>query len=116
MTRWGGYRQVKHRQHENAVKKQIWAYLTLRGVFAFIVFQPTQLKPGQFTMWHHSSKGIPDILGIFKGRPLAIEVKARKNKTTKNQDVFLENFRKAGGIAIVAWGIEDVERELKLAA
>jgi len=57
---------------------------------------------------------VADIIGIFKGKPLAIEVKWGKGKTTEKQDKFLEDFRKNGGIAFVAYSIDDVVKELKL--
>lgn len=59
-------------------------------------------------------KGAADLLGIWRGKPLAIEVKAGKNKATPEQIFFLENWRKHGGIGFVAWSVADVERELTI--
>jgi penicillin-binding protein-related factor A (putative recombinase) len=58
--------------------------------------------------------GIPDILGIFKGLPLAIEVKSQKGRLSEHQAQFLSKWAKHGGIAFVARSIDDVKRELKL--
>jgi penicillin-binding protein-related factor A (putative recombinase) len=57
-------------------------------------------------------KGVSDILGVWKGWPLAIEVKRRGNKTTPEQDKFLADFKRYGGIAIVAYSLQDVINEI----
>lgn len=67
-------------------------------------------------MYHHSSRGVADILGIVGGRPLAIEVKhkAGRKGPTEFQTRFLEQFEDAGGIAFVAYSIDDVADRLDL--
>ncbi len=57
-------------------------------------------------------KGAADLLGIWKGRPLAIEVKAGKNKASVDQLAFIEWWKKHGGVGFVAWSVEDVAKEL----
>jgi len=54
------------------------------------------------------TKGVPDILGIYKGQFLGIEVKTPKGKLSPEQETFLENIRKHGGIGFVARSIDDV--------
>lgn len=58
-------------------------------------------------------KGVSDILGIYRGKPLAIEVKRPGKKATTDQVEFLGNFIKHGGIAFVATSVEEVEHRLK---
>lgn len=58
--------------------------------------------------------GISDIIGIWKGKPLAIEVKKPKNKPTVYQEDFLKRFREAGGLALVAHSLEEVQEYLTL--
>jgi len=58
-------------------------------------------------------RGVSDILGIFRERALAIEVKTQKGKVSPEQLEFISKFNKSGGIAFVARSVEDVERELK---
>ena len=55
--------------------------------------------------------GVADIIGIYKGRFLAIEVKTpkTKNRVSEDQRRFLDNISGHGGIAFVATGIEDVK-------
>ena len=59
--------------------------------------------------------GIADILGILPtGRFLAIEVKRKGNKTTPNQDIFLKGITDNGGLAIIAYSLDDVISKLWL--
>ena len=57
-------------------------------------------------------KGVPDILGIWRGRPLAVEVKKSDGVVSKEQIEFIEEFKSQGGIAFVARGVEDVLKAL----
>lgn len=53
--------------------------------------------------------GTSDITGCCKdGRFLAIECKIRPNKPTALQEAYLEEVRRRGGIAIVAYDLESV--------
>lgn len=58
------------------------------------------------------SAGMADIIGVWKGTALAIEVKA-KTKTSEGQKEFLELWARSGGIAIVAHSLNDVISALK---
>lgn len=54
--------------------------------------------------------GTSDITGCSKdGRFIAIECKIKPNKPTELQEAYLEEIRKRGGIAIVAYSFEDIE-------
>lgn len=53
-------------------------------------------------------RGVSDILGIWHGKPLAIEVKSKTGKLSDAQKSFLDDFKAHGGITIVARSIEDV--------
>lgn len=57
-------------------------------------------------------KGISDILGVWQGKPLAIEVKRPGGRLTPEQKAFLKEFQDKGGIAIVAFCLEDVMKAL----
>lgn len=59
-----------------------------------------------------SEKGVADILGIYEGRPLAIEVKTAKGRLSDHQLAFLQRFHSEGGIVILARGVDDVHRAL----
>ena len=53
-----------------------------------------------------------DIIGIYKGRFLAIEVKTAKGKLTVAQVTFQHTVQQEGGIAFVARSVQDVEDRL----
>jgi hypothetical protein len=69
--------------------------------------------------WKHwggpmGTKGVSDIIGCYKGRMLAIEIKSEKGRVTADQQYFLDQVNKAGGLGFVAKSIDDVIRELNL--
>lgn len=101
---------------ERQIEKSILAYLKSRGIFAW--------KAKTMGVWDAKKKiyrkppgdymkGVSDILGIYGGKPLAIEVKAAGGYPSEEQKYFLECFRKNGGIAFIARSIDDVEENLK---
>ena len=49
----------------------------------------------------YGRKGVPDIIACYKGRFIAIECKAGKNKTTKLQQLELAKIKHMGGVTIV---------------
>lgn len=59
-------------------------------------------------------KGVADILGIYNGRPLAIEVKTTRGVVSEFQKDFLIRFQAAGGISFVARSVDDVVKKLEL--
>ena len=62
----------------------------------------------------HRKKGVSDIIGFYRGRFIAIEVKtpARRKKTTKEQEEFLESAAENGQLAIVACSVQEVANVL----
>lgn len=62
----------------------------------------------------YSINGVSDILGIYNGRMLAIEVKTPKNtKRTESQNKFIEQITRLGGIAFYATSVNEVKEKLK---
>ncbi len=57
-------------------------------------------------------RGIADFLGVHRGRPVAIECKAGKNKLTADQEIFLRCWRSCGGIGLEPRDVTEVAREL----
>lgn len=57
--------------------------------------------------------GIPDIVGCTPwGQFFAIEVKFGRNKASKLQDWNILEIQKRGGIAMVAYSLEEVKKNL----
>jgi hypothetical protein len=87
------------------VPEQSEAQITkgIRGVLKFLGIWHFKLHQGL-----GSTPGIPDIVGIFEGKPLYIEVKTRKGKLSDVQEQKIKEIQKAGGIAFVARSIDEV--------
>jgi len=106
-----GYVRNRRIQHELKLQHTMVDFLNYHGVFCWINYQPL-IRKGRMKMYHRSSTGVADILGIYKGKPLAIEVKRKQTKTTDKQDAFLDRFKEEGGIAFVARSLEDLALNL----
>ena len=102
---------------EKTIETSIIGYLRHSGVLCFKVENGGVFdqKRGAFRFNRGTRYlGIPDILGIFKGQPLAIEVKSAKGRLSEHQASFLQDWANHGGIALVARSVEDVIEALKL--
>lgn len=96
---------------EQQVKNQISDFLNFKGIFFWWnhstgMFDPTR-KQYRKRNGKYDMRGTSDILGIFKGRLLAIEVKAT-TKPSQHQILFLTRVIEAGGIGMVAYSVQDV--------
>ena len=60
--------------------------------------------------------GVADILGVYQGRMMAIEVKVPKGKVSVDQQRFLDRVNREGGIGFVARSADDVAERLGLSA
>lgn len=103
---------------EKQIENAILDYLKLRRIFAWKnettgIYDPKKKVFRKKKSKHHMT-GQSDILGIFCGRFLAIEVKKRGGYATKEQKEFMANIRRGGGFAFVARSVDDAERELHI--
>jgi hypothetical protein len=101
---------------EGLVKNQICSWLASKHTFFFIhdsvgIYDPTR-QAFRANKSPYRIKGVADILGIYKGRFLAIEVKVKGKYPTREQKAFLERVNAEGGIGFVARSIEDVVAKL----
>jgi penicillin-binding protein-related factor A (putative recombinase) len=101
---------------ESRIKNSICSWLRFNKVFFWVsdrvgIYDP---RIGKFLANRnpYRIKGIADILGIYQGKFLAIEVKTEKGVLSPEQKIFLDNINKEGGIAFVARSIEDVKEAL----
>jgi len=83
---------------ETEITNGIRSLLTMLGVFHWKQWQGPMSQP----------KGVSDILGIYKGIPLAIEVKCPGKELSQKQKDFLERWKEEKGIAFVARSVDDV--------
>jgi len=75
---------------EAKVKTKLYKILKEWGVYYF-----SPVSGG------YGKSGVPDIICCYKGRFLAIECKAGKNKPTLLQEAEMEKIRTAQGVAMV---------------
>ena len=96
---------------EKEIQTAILEWLELRGALAWQndslgVWDPVK-KCYRKRRSRFCFKGIADILGIWRGWPLAIEVKRHNGIVSDDQRWFLEQFTRAGGIGFVARSLEE---------
>lgn len=89
---------------ETDITRQIKDVLKHAGAF------PIKIAGGPF------QHDISDLLVCLDGKFVAIEVKRPQGKLTDGQERFLHNVRAAGGIAFVAYSVDDVVAQLGLKA
>ena len=94
---------MSKRGPETIEKRKIALWLTRIGAWHYHV-------PAAF----YSTSGIPDRCGVFRRRGFGIEVKAPRDKggrePTRLQQLQLQACADAGGLAVVAYCLADVQR------
>lgn len=68
---------------------------------------------GEERFWRAGVKGIPDIMGVWDGVAVGIEVKRPGKKQSQDQITFAARIREAGGIAIVCTDAREVMKQLE---
>lgn len=71
-------------------------------------------QSGKTRVFKGEKKGTSDLIALYKGRFIAIEVKYGDNHPTREQWAFLARVVENGGIALVAYDVEDVNRILEM--
>ena len=92
---------------ENAVTRVILAYLRMHGALLVRV-QSGTIRSGQYFI-HGAEPGTADLIGVYRGRAIAIEVKTKTGRMQKSQVEWSERWKAAGGIYLVARDIHDVQ-------
>lgn len=95
---------------ESEIKKLICQWLAANRALFWLHIAQRMNKRSKYL-----PNGIADIIGIWKGRPLAIEVKTPKGIVSDEQKEFLQTFNERGGIGFVARNLDDVIRKLEAA-
>lgn len=83
-------------QPESRLSRQIMAELRARGAFVFKVWGS-----------EHMMAGLPDIVGCYRGRFVAVETKMPGGRVSTRQLYVLDKIRRAGGIAVVAQSVSE---------
>ena len=102
---------------ESDIKRDIVQFLKINGVLCWVNVSggiyDSKIGGHRKQNGYGMRNGVSDILGIIKGKPLAIEVKTKTGKLSEHQQAFLDDFNKWGGIAFVARSVLEVQVELK---
>ena len=83
----------------------IRSLLRLPARYPQLILIKTQGGPGR--------RGLPDLIGCYRGRALAWEVKVEGGIMTPLQARELQRWRQAGALAAVVRSVEDAERALR---
>lgn len=92
-------------------------YLALIGAFAWRqnsgAMARTDATTGKrYYTRFNGAPGCSDIIGVYRGRFLAVEVKQPGQRPTVEQQVFLDSVRTCGGIALVVTSVDDLQQQL----
>ena len=104
------------RQEETNIKDAIFQYLKAKKVFCWNVNNSAPYSPQKgvyLKPYRHSMKGVPDICGIFQGKPLFIEVKTEDGVIKDSQHTFKETSEREGALHIFARSVDDVQEILE---
>jgi penicillin-binding protein-related factor A (putative recombinase) len=111
-------KKVTKKRNETAIEQSILQFLEcLPGCYAWKNPTSGYFDVKRKTFRKQTSKyainGVSDILGVYQGRFLAIEVKDPQNKERPElQKNFINQVNSFGGIGFFATSIEDVKKEL----
>lgn len=97
---------------ESEIQAQILARFNTGSTRLFrnsVGFSTENGRPQRFGLCRGSS----DLIGIHRGRFVAIEVKSATGRATREQIAFLGMVRALGGIAVLARSVDDVARALE---
>ena len=109
--------KTKIKIKESDIQKGILEYLLYCGIYCWrnnsnAVYDPVR-KVFRKQKAKYYINGVADILGIYRGKFLAIEVKTDKGIVSDDQTLFLNNINKNGGIGFVARSLDDVRKKFK---
>jgi hypothetical protein len=97
---------------EHDTQSAILDLISLRGGVVTRINSGSMLAKSQTDRVYRvqlADKGTSDIIALYKGVYLAIEVKFGKGKPTPEQIEFLESVARAGGVGLVAYDVDYVD-------
>jgi hypothetical protein len=101
---------------EKAIQNEILSFLRSLGCYCWQVYNGAvydqKRQVYRKSRSAYTINGVSDILGIFNGRFLAIEVKSKTGIVSEHQRVFLRRINEEGGIAFVARSARQAALEL----
>ncbi len=105
-------RKIYKKTREIDLQKQIVEWLNLCGHYVWRTNAGGMLmrgSNGKTYMIRAGARGQADIQGVLlNGSFVAIEVKVGRNKPSPEQERFLEEIKRRGGVAFVAYSLDEV--------
>ena len=103
----------RHRgKPERAVQKAILLWLRANGCLVAVTDAGAAYKAGAF-FGDAIPAGWPDITGLLpEGRFIGVEVKAPDGRQSSVQKLIEQEIRKRSGIYVLAYSVQDVQREI----
>lgn len=86
---------------EKGIEKRIVRYIKARGGWV------TKIHGNEFV------KGLPDLIGCYKGRFIAFETKSAEGTTSKLQGIIIALINRAGGVALSVRSMGPVEDAIR---
>lgn len=102
---------MKAKLSESQVQGQILDWLDRKGIFHYRQNTGGAKLKGFYVKF--GKKGAPDIVAIYGGIYVGIEVKKSGKQQTAEQHKYMQNVRNAGGVYILAYQVEDVTKVLE---
>lgn len=93
---------------ESEIQKAIIEYLTLKRVFHYRNNSGGFKNEKTNHFYRFGTPGSPDIVCVFKGQYVGIEVKKPGGKQNPNQIQFQKDLEKAGGMYVLAYSLDEV--------
>lgn len=98
---------------EIAIESECLAWLnSVPGVFAWKNHTAGFFDPKRRIFRRHHSpwaiRGTSDILGVYRGRLIAVEVKAKGGRISSEQSLFIDRVREFGALACVVWSLDEL--------
>ena len=101
------------RSPTNQLMLDVQNYLFSKKIFAWR--QNTQGRIGKGgKLLPALKKGVPDILGIYKGHFFGVEVKTGKDRLSQEQQGFVKSAFYAGGKVFIAKNLEEFIQDFEL--
>lgn len=76
----------------------------------------TIIRTGNKTFFGRNKRnqpGVADIIGVYKGKPIAIEVKSPVGRVSPEQTAWLSQWGSSGGFFVVARSVDHVDQFIR---
>lgn len=100
------------KESEHGTQGAILEYLRLRGIFAYRNNTGAIKTENRFIKF--GTPGSPDIICVFAGRFIGLEVKTKSGKQNDNQKAFQKELvERGGGIYFVVRSVEEAQEAIE---